>query len=363
MSWTSSDLRWMQRALELAARGRLTTWPNPMVGCVVVQDNRILGEGWHATFGQAHAEVNALKQVQEGTDLSAATAYVTLEPCSHTGKTPPCADLLLTRGIGRVVVAMEDPNPKVSGRGVSRLTQAGVNVEVGCLECEARALIRPFVHAMTSPRPWITLKWAQSSDGFLDPEVCAVAGRGGHPLTGASAGRHTHSLRAAHDGILVGMRTWLVDTPALTTRLVPGRSPKRFILTSGQTAWPEGAPQGKPGFATLLCPPTLATSSLMDAWRAKGYAVVGLDDDVFSEAWWTQFKAKCDVAACMIEGGARVARGVLDARCWDELHVLRSPSALQTGLQAPETPSWPSRDTRPVGRDVLEVWHNQEAPC
>lgn len=363
MSWTSSDLRWMQRALELAARGRLTTWPNPMVGCVVVQDNLILGEGWHATFGQAHAEVSALKQVQEHTDLSSATAYVTLEPCSHTGKTPPCADLLLTRGIGRVVVAMEDPNPKVSGRGVSRLTQAGVNVEVGCLEDMARALNRPFVHAMTSPRPWITLKWAQSSDGFFDPEVCPEVGRGGHPLTGASAGRHTHSLRAAHDGILVGMRTWLVDAPALTTRHVPGRSPKRFILTSGQTAWLEGAPRGEPGFATLLCPPSLDTSPLMDTWREKGYDVVGLRGDVLSETWWTQFKAKCGVAACMVEGGARVAHGVLDAGCWDDLHVLQSPAVLRAGLSAPKTPSWPSIETQSLGHDVLEVWHNREAPC
>ena len=363
MSWTSSDLRWMQRALELAARGRLTTWPNPMVGCVVVQDNRILGEGWHATFGQAHAEVNALKQVSEGTDLSSATAYVTLEPCSHTGKTPPCADLLLTRGIGRVVIAMEDPNPKVSGRGLSRLRQAGVNVEVGCLESGARALNRPFVHAMTSPRPWITVKWAQSSDGFLDPDVCADVGRGGHPLTGASAGRHTHSQRASHDGILVGMRTWLVDAPALTTRLVPGRSPKRFILTSGQTTWTEGAPQGEPGFATLLCPSAKVSSSHMDAWREKGYVVVGLEGDVFSEAWWTKFKAKCGVAACMIEGGAHVARGVLDSECWDELHVLRASAALQAGLKAPEIPSWPSSDTQPLGRDVLEVWQNQETTC
>ena len=137
-------------------RGRLTTWPNPMVGCVVVQHERIVGEGWHATFGRAHAEVNALRQVDAGLDLSTATAYVTLEPCSHTGKTPPCADLLLARGVGRVVVAMEDPNPQVSGRGVARLKQAGVQVEVGCLAENARALIRPFVHAMTSPRPWIT---------------------------------------------------------------------------------------------------------------------------------------------------------------------------------------------------------------
>ena len=363
MSWTSSDLRWMQRALELAARGRLTTWPNPMVGCVVVQNDRLLGEGWHATFGQAHAEVNALKQVREGTDLSSATAYVTLEPCSHTGKTPPCADLLITRGFGRVVVAMEDPNHQVSGRGIARLTEAGVNVEVGCLESEARALTRPFVHAMTSPRPWITLKWAQSSDGFLDPEVGADVGRGGHALTGASAGRHTHSLRASHDGILVGMRTWLVDAPALTTRLVPGSSPKRFVLTSGQTTWTEGAPHGEPGFARLLCPLAEVSSSLMDAWREKGYTVVGLEGEVFSEAWWMQFKAKCDVAACMIEGGARVARGVLEAGCWDELHVLQSPAALQTGLQAPEIPSWLASDTQTLGQDVLEVWQNQETPC
>ena len=363
MTWTSSDLRWMQRALELAARGRLTTWPNPMVGCVVVQDDRILGEGWHATFGQAHAEVNALKQVPEGTDLSSATAYVTLEPCSHTGKTPPCADLLLTRGLGRVVIAMEDPNPRVSGRGVARLKQADVRVEVGCLEGMARALNRPFVHAMTSPRPWVSLKWAQSSDGFLDPEVCAEMGRGGHPLTGTSAGRHTHSLRATHDAILVGMRTWLVDVPALTTRLVPGRSPHRFILTSGQTPWTGGAPHGEPEFATMLCPLAEVSSSHMDTWREKGCAVVGLEGVVFSKTWWTQFKAKCGVAACMVEGGAHVARGVLEGGCWNELHVLHSPVALQTGLQAPEIPSWPSNDTLQLGRDVLEVWQNPEAPC
>lgn len=363
MTWTSSDLRWMQRALELAARGRLTTWPNPMVGCVVAQDDRILGEGWHATFGQAHAEVNAMKQVPEGTDLSSATAYVTLEPCSHTGKTPPCADLLLTRGLGRVVIAMEDPNPRVSGRGMARLKQAGVRVEVGCLEGMARALNRPFVHAMTSPRPWVSLKWAQSSDGFLDPEVCAEMGRGGHPLTGTSAGRHTHSLRATHDAILVGMRTWLVDVPALTTRLVPGRSPHRFILTSGQTPWTKGAPHGEPEFATLLCPLTEVSSSHMDTWREKGYAVVGLEGVVFSKTWWTQFKAKCGVAACMVEGGAHVARGVLEGGCWNELHVFHSPVALQTGLQAPEIPSWPSNDTLQLGRDVLKVWQNPEAPC
>ena len=131
MNWSTQDVRWMTRALELAERGRFTTWPNPMVGCVVVQDNRVLAEGWHRQHGEGHAEVNAFAQLDPDLDLSLATAYVTLEPCSHTGKTPPCADLLVNRGVGRVVVAMTDPNPLVAGRGLERLKCAGATCEVG----------------------------------------------------------------------------------------------------------------------------------------------------------------------------------------------------------------------------------------
>ena len=180
MTWTPSDERWMRRALELAQKGQLTTWPNPMVGCVVVENNQILGEGWHRRFGEGHAEVNALDKIEENKDLSGATAYVTLEPCSHHGKTPPCAALLTSRGVGRVVVATKDPNPVVAGRGLANLTEAGIEVIAAALKRKPE-LNRRFFFAMNESRPWITLKWAQSRDGFVDPDERVKDGRGGHP--------------------------------------------------------------------------------------------------------------------------------------------------------------------------------------
>ena len=357
MTWTSSDERWMLRALELAARGRFTTWPNPMVGCVVVENDQLLGEGWHMKHGEAHAEVHALAQVDPKKDLSNATAYVTLEPCSHTGKTPPCADLLVSRGVGRVVVASQDPNPEVSGRGLSRLGDAQCQVDVGCLEKEALELNRAFMHAMTSSRPWITLKWAQSQDGYVDPDLEAPFGRGGCALTGAQSGRHTHTLRATHDGILVGMRTWLVDRPSLTTRHVPGSNPARFILTSGQSPKPENAPvlSGN-DTATLVCPAEAIHSPALLSWMQAGYGVLALRGLAFSEAWWTDFKAQTSIAACMVEGGAQVAQGVLDSRCWDEVHVLEAPEPLGHGLAAPPCPESDPHVFARLGEDLLTVW-------
>ena len=361
MKKMSSDERWMHRALELAARGRFTTWPNPMVGCVVVSENRSIGEGWHAKFGHAHAEVNALNQIHESVDLFGATAYITLEPCSHTGKTPPCADLLVSRGIGRVVVATMDPNPRVAGSGVSRLRSAGIDVQVGCLEQEACFLNRAFMHAMTSTRPWVTLKWAESPDGFMDPEPEALLGRGSHMMTGRSSGRHTHGLRAQHDGILVGMKTWLVDSPSLTTRYVPGENPKRFVLTSGKTKWIDGAPQGAPGFASLLCPKSQSALPHMESWRKSGYEVIGLEKDIFSEQWWENFKSQCGIAACLVEGGSQMSQGVLASNVWDELHVLQSNKPLHQGLKASSQPLWPPHEIRALGQDVLKVW--RQAQC
>ena len=355
-----SDERWMRRALEIASRGRFTTWPNPVVGCVVVSEGKSLGEGWHATFGEAHAEVNALNQIGPETDLSSATAYVTLEPCCHTGKTPPCADLLIQRGVGRVIIATEDPNPKVAGKGVQRLVSAGIEVCTGCLQAEAQQLNRKFFHAVTTSRPWITLKWAQSTDGFIDPEVDASFGRGGHALTGAQAARHTHGLRSCHDGIMVGMRTWLVDRPSLTTRHVPGRQPARFILTSGQTMLPSDAPSVSPSHpATMVCPDQHLNSTSMRTWQQAGYDVVGLKGLSFSKEWWDDFKAQTNVQACLVEGGAQVAQGVLTSEFWDELHVLTSKLHLNSGLHAPSVPDCEPVSTAHLGDDLCQVWNNE----
>ena len=364
MTWTPGDERWMRRALDLAQKGQLTTWPNPMVGCVLVEDNRILGEGWHRHFGEGHAEVNALSTISLDTNLSKATAYVTLEPCSYHGKTPPCADLLTSRGVGRVVVASKDPNPMVAGRGLEKLQEAGIEVVAGCLEEEARELNRKFFFVMNEDRPWITLKWAESRDCFVDPDERATAGRGGHPLTSATSARHTHALRATHDGILVGMRTWLVDRPALSTRHVPGRSPQKFILTSGTAPKPGDAPEGQDG-VTLLAPHPQHRDPVLDTWREAGYEVRGIQGPTFSEPWWADFRAQTGIHACMIEGGAQVAESVMSSEVWDEVHVLTAPLQLHSGLQAPQCPHGEAMTTQALGEDLLRVWkaNQTSSPC
>lgn len=360
MTFSASDDSWMRRALELAQRGRFTTWPNPRVGCVVVEGNVLLGEGWHATFGEGHAEVRALSQIAEDRDLSEATVFVTLEPCSHTGKTPPCADLLVRRGVGRVVVAMTDPNPRVAGSGIARLRQSGIQVDVGCLEHEAREMNRRFVHAMTSDTPWVTLKWAQSSDGFMDPELRAKAGRGGHALTGDAAARHTHALRATHDGILVGMNTWRVDRPRLDTRHVPGRDPRRFVVTRGQTPCPSDVTQHDLRSAplTLLHPASVHHSPALESWRERGATLLPLDAPAFSLAWWKEFRAATSVSACLVEGGAEVAQGVLEHKTWNEIHVLEAPPSLTQGLPSPTLDLATVSRQASLGVDVLYVWRN-----
>jgi diaminohydroxyphosphoribosylaminopyrimidine deaminase/5-amino-6-(5-phosphoribosylamino)uracil reductase len=331
-----------------------------MVGCVVVQQDLVLAEGWHRLHGEGHAEVNALAQLDPAMDLSQATAYVTLEPCSHTGKTPPCADLLVSRGVGRVVVAMTDPNPMVAGRGLNRLQQSGATCDVGCLEHEARQLNAPFVHRMTSKTPWVTLKWAQSADGLMDGRTSPDIGAGGWPLTGAASRRWTHALRARHDALLVGMRTWLVDTPALTTRDAPGPSPRPLILTQGRTGRPESA---KPASdwevaPVLVHPDSGASEQALDTWRQAGYNTLPLAPSPMTHEWWANLREELDCAAVLVEGGAQVAELALSMSCWKEMHVLQSPKPLGNGLTAPSLPKSPPTRHKKCGEDDLRIWEN-----
>ncbi len=224
-----SDATYMARALALASRGTGWTSPNPMVGCVIVMQGVIVGEGWHRRAGEPHAEVNAYAACGDA-DTSGATVYVTLEPCTHAGRTPPCVDLLLKRRPGRVVVAMSDPNPHVTGGGIERLRAGGIRVDVGLLEAEARRLNEVFIKFVTTGLPWVTAKCAMTLDG-------KIATRTGDSkwVTGEAARLLTHRMRHAHDAILVGSRTVMLDDPSLTTRLPgeEGRHPLRIILDAG----------------------------------------------------------------------------------------------------------------------------------
>src|SRR5436309_3119224 len=221
----SRDEIWMARALDLAEKGRGYVEPNPLVGAVIVLEDRVVGEGWHERYGEAHAEVNALRQA--GESGSGATLYVTLEPCCHQGKTPPCTEAIVRAGIGRVVAAMTDPFPQVAGRGAERLRQAGVAVEIGLMEREARRLNAPYLKLQRTGRPYVHAKWAMTLDG-------KIATRTGDSrwITGDGARRRVHELRGRMDAIIVGIGTVLADDPRLTVRPPGPRMPARIILDS-----------------------------------------------------------------------------------------------------------------------------------
>ncbi|MBO6621931.1 MAG: bifunctional diaminohydroxyphosphoribosylaminopyrimidine deaminase/5-amino-6-(5-phosphoribosylamino)uracil reductase RibD [Balneola sp.] len=217
---------WMKEALELASKGKGYVSPNPMVGCVIVdKEGNKVGEGYHKKFGESHAEVNAVKSVKNKDKLKGATIYVTLEPCSHTGKTPPCADMLAALPIKEVIIAMKDPNPKVNGNGIRILKNAGIHVGVGVLEDKAEKLNEFFIHHQNFGRPLITLKIAQTVDGFL-----AAADGDSQWISGKQSRKKVHEWRAEYDAIMIGRTTAMADNPSLTVRHVSGRQPQRIVI-------------------------------------------------------------------------------------------------------------------------------------
>ncbi|MFN1835013.1 bifunctional diaminohydroxyphosphoribosylaminopyrimidine deaminase/5-amino-6-(5-phosphoribosylamino)uracil reductase RibD [Balneola sp. MJW-20] len=220
------DRFWMTRVLELARMGQGKVSPNPLVGCVIVSEKgENIGEGYHKKFGEAHAEVNAVKAVQNKEKLKGATVYVNLEPCSHHGKTPPCAHMLGKLPIGKVVVAMQDPNPEVNGKGIQHLRNKGIEVDIGILKQEAEKLNEFFIYRQEFGRPFITLKIAQTADGYI-----AAADGESQWITGEQSRKMVHKWRSFYDAVLVGRNTAIADNPSLTVRHVKGRQPKRIVI-------------------------------------------------------------------------------------------------------------------------------------
>lgn len=318
------DEKYMRRALQLAALGAGHTSPNPMVGAVIVApDGTIIGEGWHRQCGQAHAEVNAVASVRDVNLLKNNTIYVTLEPCSHYGKTPPCARLLIERGIPRVVVGTLDPFPEVAGRGVRMLQEAGIEVVVGVLEQQCQALNRRFMTAHTTGLPWVQLKWAQTADGFiaLPPD----AGENPLHMSTPVTMRWMHRERSLCDAIVVGAATARIDNPSLTTRYWPGKSPLRVVL-SHELSMPDNLNLFTDGL------PTVVYNGVKDVVEG-GVEYVKIDTD--EPRLWLQDLYRRGVTSVMVEGGARVLNSLIDAGLWDEARVEVSARRVGEGLAAP----------------------------
>jgi diaminohydroxyphosphoribosylaminopyrimidine deaminase/5-amino-6-(5-phosphoribosylamino)uracil reductase len=318
----------MSRALELARRGLWTTDPNPRVGCVLAHGERIVGEGWHEFAGGPHAEVVALAAAGEA--ARGATAWVTLEPCCHHGRTPPCSDALIAAGIGRVVYAMRDPNPRVDGGGAARLAAAGIAVEGGVLERESTELNPGFIARMTRGRPWVTVKLAASLDGGT-----ALPGGESRWITGEAAREDVQHLRARSSAVMTGSGTVLADDPRLDVRL-PGatRQPLRVVLDSRLRTPPSARILAPPGQALILC--SELDEVRAEALRAAGAEVVTVAvraGNVDLEAALSLLAAR-QVNELLVECGAGLAGAFLTSGLVDELLLYVAPTLLGRGSRA-----------------------------
>jgi diaminohydroxyphosphoribosylaminopyrimidine deaminase / 5-amino-6-(5-phosphoribosylamino)uracil reductase len=362
------DRRWMRQALVLARRGRGSTRPNPMVGAVVVRAGRVLGQGFHLRAGDPHAEANALAGL--GKRAVGATVYVTLEPCCHTGRTPPCTAALIEAGVARVVIGVRDPNPLVDGRGIARLRRAGVRVDVGCLEDECRDLNRPFFLWIRERRPFVTLKVAATLDGFIADRK-SRASPAPVWITGAAARATAHALRAEHDAVLVGAGTVRADDPRLTVRLarrgrrgVRRSSPLRVIL-DGALRVPVGArvlsPMG--GARTLVLGAAGASPSRARALEAAGAEVQLLParNGRIEVGNILRALAKRDIQSVLVEGGADVHGTFIAARLVDRAAFFYAPGltgggvpiASGPGLSVAKALRLGTMVVRKLGKDLL----------
>lgn len=365
---SGADLRYMRLALSLARRGLGRVWPNPAVGCVIVQDGRIVGRGWTQPSGRPHAEVVALAQA--GAAAKGATAYVTLEPCAHHGKTPPCADALINAGIERVVCALGDPDPRVDGGGFDMLRAAGIRVETGLCEDEARADQAGFLSRVTRGRPMLTLKLASSFDGRI-----ATASGESQWITGPEARRHVHAMRASHDAVMVGAGTARDDDPSLTVRgLGVDHQPVRVVL-SRHLDLPLDSHLARTAREVPLwiCHGRRAAPELIAAWKGIGATLIEVDEAQAALNPASVLRALGDRGLTRVycEGGGGLAASLLMAGLVDDLVGYGAglaigaegrPSLAAMGLsRLAEAPRFDLVECRDIGGDVLHRWRRKSA--
>ncbi len=316
----TSDEHFMQRVMELAKLGVGRVSPNPLVGCVIVCEGAVVGEGWHKKYGEAHAEVNAINSVKDKELLKDSTVYVNLEPCAHTGKTPPCADLLVKHQVRKVVIANIDPNPLVSGKGIEKLKEAGIEVAIGVLENEGKNLNKRFFTFIEKQRPFIVLKWAQTQDGFI-----AHSNYESRRISSEFSRQLVHKWRSEEDAVLVGTKTAAHDNPTLSVRDWSGRNPTRVVIDR-----------------FLRLPSTLKLFdktqhticyNVIKNEEHPNLSLIRLDEVEFiNQLVGNLYKQK--IQSLIVEGGALTMKLFIDAGLWDEARIFTSPRSFGTGIPA-----------------------------
>lgn len=341
----------MQRCLELAKKALGNTYPNPLVGAVIVYQDQIIGEGWHHHAGGPHAEVNAIQAVNHPSVLSKCTLYVSLEPCSHHGKTPPCASLIIQHKIPRVVIASKDPNPIVSGRGISMLLDAGCEVVSGILEIEANELNRRFFTYHIKKRPYILLKWAQTADGLIAPKNSDNKGKV-FWISGPLSRKKVHQWRSEEQSILIGVQTAIQDDPQLTTRAWAGKNPIRMVLDP-KNRIPENSKLMRDNKPCLLIneQKNEFKNPLKESIRVHPFCM-------------DHFLQKCfelEIQSILVEGGLKTLQNFIDCNLWDEARVFNSPKKMNTGIKAPK---WNRtiHHSEKIETDQLDYYFNQTNP-
>ena len=325
------DENYMRMALRLARKGLGKTSPNPMVGAVIVKNDRIIGKGYHHRFGGKHAEINAIQSATENT--GGATLYVTLEPCCHHGKTPPCVEAVIQHNLKRVVIGTLDPNPQVNGRSVEILRQHGIETRVGVLEEESRSLNEAHTKYMTTGLPLVTLKFAQTLDGRI-----ATATGNSQWISSAESRRLAHKLRSLNDAVMVGAGTVLSDDPQLTVRLVKGKNPARIILDSRLRIPPESKVlQSQEEAATIVATTSHADKAKFSRLHEMGTEVLIIPEDDKGEVdlrHLLSILGKRGFSSILVEGGAEVITSMLRLNLADKLVIIIAPKIMGKGIEA-----------------------------
>ncbi len=340
---------YIRRCFDLAKRGIEGVSPNPIVGCCIVHEGRIIGEGWHQQYGEAHAEVNAFASVQEADKhlLKKATVYVSLEPCCYYGNTPPCTDLLIRHKISHVVISATDPNPRIAGGGVKQLRKHGIEVTTGILEEEGNWLARRFFVYVGKKRPYIILKFARSTDGFISKKGEQTW------LTGKASKQLVHKWRSEEDAILIGTNTAEIDNPQLTNRLYHGKSPLRVVLDR-QLRLSPSLNIYKDDTPTLII--TDNTSIPQHSFIHTDFAQIDFSSNRLEQIVEVLYQRK--TKSLIVEGGAELLQGFIQADLWDEARIFTAQRRLSSGIKAPKI-SGEIIEKIALQKDILSIYKNK----